>query len=63
MKIVVLDGRTLAADGNSWSALDELGAVEIYERSMPDEVAVRVHLLDLPAEVADVVFGPAAFIM
>jgi glycerate dehydrogenase len=41
MKIVVLDGYTLAADGNSWDALGRLGAVEIHDRSTPDEVAER----------------------
>lgn len=41
MKIVVLDGRTLAADGNSWAALDGLGTVEVYDRSTPDEVRTR----------------------
>jgi glycerate dehydrogenase len=38
MKIVVLDGRTLAAGGNSWADLDRLGEVELYDRSTPDEV-------------------------
>ena len=41
MKIVVLDGYTLAADGNSWDALLPLGEVEIYNRSSPPEVAER----------------------
>jgi glycerate dehydrogenase len=41
MKIVVLDGRTLAADGNSWDALLPLGQVEIHDRSSPDAVAER----------------------
>ncbi len=41
MKIVVLDGYTLAADGNSWSALERLGEVELYERSSADEVRRR----------------------
>jgi glycerate dehydrogenase len=41
MKIVVLDGHTLAADGNSWAALLPLGEVEIHERSAPDEVSAR----------------------
>jgi glycerate dehydrogenase len=41
MKIVVLDGYTLAADGNSWDALRALGDVEIHDRSSPGEVAER----------------------
>jgi glycerate dehydrogenase len=41
MKIVVLDGYTLAADGNSWDALHALGEVEVHDRSSPDEVAER----------------------
>jgi glycerate dehydrogenase len=41
MRIVVLDGHTLAADGNSWDALHALGEVEIHDRSSPDEVAKR----------------------
>ena len=41
MKIVVLDGYTLAADGNSWDALLPLGQVEIHDRSTPEEVLAR----------------------
>jgi glycerate dehydrogenase len=41
MKIVVLDGYTLAADGNSWDALLPLGRVELHDRSSSDEVAER----------------------
>lgn len=41
MKIVVLDGYTLAADGNSWDDLLPLGVVEIHDRSSPEEVAER----------------------
>src|SRR5690348_12505156 len=41
MKVVVLDGFTLAADGNSWDALHALGEVDIHNRSSPDEVAER----------------------
>jgi glycerate dehydrogenase len=41
MKIVVLDGQTLAADGNSWAGLEPLGAVEVHERSTPHEVRAR----------------------
>ena len=38
MKIIVLDGYTLAADGNTWASLERLGDVEIYDRSNLDEV-------------------------
>jgi glycerate dehydrogenase len=41
MKIVILDGHTLAADGNSWSALDSIGEVEYHDRSSPAEVVER----------------------
>jgi glycerate dehydrogenase len=41
MKIVVLDGAALAAGGNSWEALGRLGAVEVYDRSAPEEVRER----------------------
>jgi glycerate dehydrogenase len=41
MKIVVLDGYTLAADGDSWDALRPLGEVEIHDRSPSVEVAQR----------------------
>ncbi len=41
MKIVVLDGGTLAADGNSWAALGQLGEVEVHDRSTADEVRER----------------------
>src|SRR6185312_5957427 len=41
MQIVVLDGHTLGADGNSWSILDRLGQVVVFDRSAPDEVVAR----------------------
>src|SRR5437763_15486253 len=41
MKIVVLDGGTLAADGNSWAALGQLGEVEVHDRSTAAEVRER----------------------
>ena len=41
MKIVVLDGATLAADGNSWEPLRRLGEVEVHDRSSPGEVRER----------------------
>lgn len=41
MKIVVLDGYTLAADGNSWASLESLGEVEVYDRSSAEEARQR----------------------
>lgn len=41
MKIVVLDGRPLGADGNSWEALYRLGEVALYDYSTPEEILVR----------------------
>jgi glycerate dehydrogenase len=47
MKIVVVDGRTLAADGNSWAGLEPLGEVEIFDRSSPAEVVDRARSADV----------------
>ena len=47
MKIVVLDGYTLAADGNSWSALAPFGSVEIHDRSSAEEVLHRSRDADI----------------
>src|SRR5262245_14375181 len=41
MKIVVLDGYTLGADGNSWDELHRLGDVEMYDRSSEEQVVTR----------------------
>jgi glycerate dehydrogenase len=41
MKLVVLDGHTLAADGNSWEALRQFGEIEVHDRSSPEEVPDR----------------------
>jgi glycerate dehydrogenase len=40
-RIVVLDGYTLAGDGNSWAALQRLGEVEVHDRSTAAEVRER----------------------
>lgn len=61
MKIVVLDGCTLAADGGSWDDLRPLGEVEVYDRSTATEVAERsrgaavliTNKARVPAEVID----------
>ncbi|MGN1013784.1 MAG: D-2-hydroxyacid dehydrogenase [Butyricicoccus sp.] len=42
MKIVVLDGHTLNPGDLSWDALRELGEVDVYERSAPEEVVARI---------------------
>jgi glycerate dehydrogenase len=41
VKIVILDGRPLAADRAAWSALDRLGAVEFHEFTSPEDVPAR----------------------
>ncbi|WP_274363123.1 D-2-hydroxyacid dehydrogenase [Paenibacillus thermotolerans] len=41
MKIVVLDGFTLNPGDLSWSALQELGDVTVYERTSPDLIIER----------------------
>lgn len=41
MKIVVLDGHPLSADGISWAALRALGEVEVYDRSTEQDVLAR----------------------
>lgn len=42
MKIVILDGYALNPGDLSWEPLQKLGTLEIYERSSPEEVKVRV---------------------
>lgn len=42
-KIVVLDGYTLNPGDLSWSKLQALGNVDIYEFSAPDEIISRAH--------------------
>ncbi len=41
MKIVVLDGRPLAAERGAWAGLDRLGEVEVYDYTPPQDVAAR----------------------
>ncbi len=38
MKIVVLDGRPLAAEREAWAGLVRLGEVEVHEFTAPEEV-------------------------
>ena len=55
MKIVVLDGSTLNPGDLSWDALKEVGEVDIYDRSTPEEVLER-------SQGADVLFTNKAII-
>ncbi len=41
MKIVILDGRTLAPEREAWAGLDRFGVVELYDVSLGDEVAAQ----------------------
>jgi glycerate dehydrogenase len=41
MKIVVLDGETMGMSADAWDGLRHLGAVEVYDRSSPEEVMAR----------------------
>lgn len=41
MRIVILDGLSVNPGDLSWSALSELGEVEVYDRTAPDEVVKR----------------------
>jgi glycerate dehydrogenase len=43
MKIVILDGHPLSADGISWAALGKLGEVEEYDHSSDSEILARSH--------------------
>jgi glycerate dehydrogenase len=47
VNIVVLDGWTLGADGNSWAALGQFGEVALHDRSTPDEVLERARPADV----------------
>jgi glycerate dehydrogenase len=41
MKIVVLDGQTMGLGADAWDGLRQLGEVEVYELSSPEEVRAR----------------------
>jgi glycerate dehydrogenase len=41
MKIVVLDGQTMGMSGDAWDDLRQLGEVELYDQTSPDEVLER----------------------
>ncbi|MGZ6052216.1 MAG: D-2-hydroxyacid dehydrogenase, partial [Isosphaeraceae bacterium] len=41
MKIVVLDGRTLAPDRSAWAGLDRLGELVLHDFSTAEEISVR----------------------
>ena len=42
MKIVVLDGYTENPGDLSWSGLESLGGLTVYDRTQPDEIAARI---------------------
>lgn len=41
MKIVILDGYTANPGDLSWKALEEMGALKVYERTKPEETIDR----------------------
>ena len=41
MKIVILDGYTVSQDDLSWSILDELAEIEVYDRTLAEDVVKR----------------------
>ena len=41
MKIVILDGYTVSQDDLSWSILDELAEIEVYDRTSAEDVVKR----------------------
>jgi len=41
VKIVVLDGRTLAPDRSAWAGLDRLGELVLHDFSTAEEIPVR----------------------
>ena len=41
MKIVILDGNTVSQGDLSWSMLDELAEVEVYDRTSAEDVVKR----------------------
>ena len=43
MKIVVLDGYTLNPGDNPWTEISKLGNLEVYDRTMPEQVIERSH--------------------
>jgi glycerate dehydrogenase len=47
MQIVVLDGRTLAADDLSWAPLEALGEVTVYDYSSEAEIPARAQPADI----------------
>lgn len=42
MKIVVLDGYTLNPGDISWEGLEKLGALTVYDRTKPEDIAARI---------------------
>src|SRR5262249_198141 len=63
MKIVVLDGKTMGLGADAWDGLRQLGDLEVYDRSSPEEVAARARsaevLITNKAPVTAEVIGQA----
>lgn len=47
MKICILDGATLNPGDLSWSAIEQFGTLEIYERTAPNEIIERAKDADI----------------
>ena len=47
MKIAVLDGYTLNPGDNPWKGLEELGDVDVYDRTSPSELLERAKDADI----------------
>ena len=58
-RIVILDGATLNPGDNPWTPIEQLGAVELFNTTAPDEVVERLagaviavtNKVKLPADV------------
>ena len=67
-RIVVLDGATLNPGDNPWTRLEQLGDVQIFDRTAPEDVVVRgrpdatvlvINKVRLPRRAAAPAAGPA----
>jgi glycerate dehydrogenase len=61
MKIVVLDGQTMGMTADAWDGLRQLGEVEVYDLSSPEEVRTRARtagvLITNKARISDEVMA------
>jgi glycerate dehydrogenase len=61
MKIVVLDGQTMGMSADAWDGLRQLGEVEVYDLSSPEEVLERARtagvLVTNKARISDAVMA------